>query len=117
MTKTCSVLCGADLIAGNVRKADTFFSRFLGLQGRRGMGDGEGLLISPCNQIHSFNMRFDIDVLFLSGDGTVMHMEESFKPNKISPRVKECTQVLELKGGSIEKSGIQPEDVLTIVGW
>ncbi len=115
MARTCSIRSGSVLIAEKVGRADTFFSRLIGLQGKRTMEDGEGLLISPCNQIHSFNMKFDIDVLFLSIDGTVLHTIEYFKPNKVSPKIKRCTDVLELKGGSIHRHGIEKMSVLVVV--
>ena len=45
--------------------ADTFLKRFLGLMGRKNLLRGHGLLISPCNSIHMFFMRFAIDVVYL----------------------------------------------------
>ena len=115
MTRLCSVYRGADLIAKNVRCADTFWTRLAGLQGKRPLGEDEGLLLSPCNQIHTFNMRFAIDALFLSRDGTVLHIEESMKPGKISPRIARCAQVLELAGGSIHQYGILQSATLSII--
>ncbi len=45
--------------------ADTFWTRFRGLLGRRYLTEDEGLLIQPAGSVHSFFMRFRIDVVFL----------------------------------------------------
>ena len=52
------------------RAADTFFTRFKGLIGAPSLTKGEGLLILPCNSIHTHVMRFPIDVLYVSKDNT-----------------------------------------------
>ena len=46
--------------------ADSLFTRFMGLMGRKTLVQGTGLLITPCNSIHMLFMRFPIDAVFLS---------------------------------------------------
>ena len=53
-----------------VEIACSVFDRLRGLLGRREYPDL--LLLSPCNDIHTFGMRRSIDVAFLSSDGTVL---------------------------------------------
>ena len=52
--------------------ADSPWSRMRGLLGRRGIESGEGLLLRPTGSVHTFFMRFPIDVVFLSRDGEVL---------------------------------------------
>ena len=52
--------------------ADSPWSRMRGLLGRPGLESGEGLLLRPTGSVHTFFMRFAIDVVFLSRDGEVL---------------------------------------------
>lgn len=96
------VLMNGEEIAGRVEIANTFFSRLKGLLHRKGLDEEEGLLIRPCNQVHTFGMKFDIDVVFLSGSGDVLHIQPNMAPGAVSPFIHKCHQVLELKSGIIE---------------
>ena len=60
--------------------AKTWWSRFCGLQFRRELPQGYGLLLSPCSSIHMFWMRFPIDLIFLSGDGVVVEVRRDVRP-------------------------------------
>ena len=60
-----------------------FLERFRGLMFTQSIPDSYGLLIRPCNQIHMMNMRFPLDVIYLSGDGTILHMDENIRLWKI----------------------------------
>ena len=53
------------LVVTRGRSADNFFTRFKGLMGAPCLAAGEGLLILPCNSIHTHFMRFPIDVLYV----------------------------------------------------
>lgn len=71
-------------LASRCEVADTFFTRFCGLQLRKELPEGCGLLLSPCNSIHMFFMRFPIDVLFLDDALKVVGMCEGIKPWRVS---------------------------------
>lgn len=76
------------------RVADSFFTRFLGLMGRK--PSGEGLLLIPCNSVHTCFMRYDLDVFFLDKDYTVLAIRRSMKPWRMSSIIREARMVLEL---------------------
>lgn len=57
--------------------AQTFWSRLKGLLGTSELTAGEGLLIRPCSSIHTFGMRYPIDVLFLSSELKVLKIVHS----------------------------------------
>lgn len=87
------------VLAPRVAKADDAASRSKGLLGRDSLDAAEGLWIVPCPMIHTFFMRFPIDVLFLTRDLTVARVIENLKPWRLSPWVLSAHSVLELKGG------------------
>ena len=60
--------------------ADSFFRSLVGLMGRSGLEVGHGLWIVPCQSVHTFWMRFPIDVVFVAKDGTVAKICSGVKP-------------------------------------
>ena len=67
------------------RVADGFGSRFLGLMGRAALPAGEGMLFVPGGSIHTFFMRFTLDVGFLDADGTALRVV-AVRPVATRPR-------------------------------
>jgi hypothetical protein len=72
------------------------------------------LAIAPCNSIHTFFMRFTIDVLFVRRDGEVARVALAVRPWRIalSPRAH---AVVEMAAGSIGPTGTRVGDVLALV--
>lgn len=91
-------------VAGKVILADDVESRNRGLLGRESMEPSEGLWIVPCPMIHTFFMKFPIDVLFLTKGLKVARVLENLKPWRLSPWVLSARSVLELPGGSLKGS-------------
>ena len=60
--------------------AQTFWSRFVGLQFRRHLRPQQGLLLRPCSSLHTCFMRFPIDVVMLSGDNVVLGVKHAVRP-------------------------------------
>jgi len=60
--------------------ARTFAERTKGLIGRRALGPGKGLLITRCNCIHTFFMRFAIDATFMDSEGRVTRVVRNIRP-------------------------------------
>lgn len=102
---------GQELVS-DVRLADTFCSRGMGLMFKKEMDGYEGLLLRPSNSIHTFCMRFDIDVVFLNKKLEVIKVFENLKPWRITLPYLRASQVLELKAGTLKgrvKKGDQLE--------
>jgi uncharacterized membrane protein (UPF0127 family) len=99
-------------VATNVAKADTSASRGKGLLGRESIDADEGMWILqppmawvvPCPTIHTFFMKFPIDVLFLDADHKVERVIEDLRPWRLSAWVPAARGVLELKGGVLKGS-------------
>lgn len=85
----------------NVRVADTFWSRFLGLMGKKGMDVEEALLLTGCSGIHTCFMRFAIDVVYLDADFKVLS-RETVVPWRIGRFVKGAKHVVEVAQGKAE---------------
>jgi uncharacterized membrane protein (UPF0127 family) len=103
------------LIASKIQVAETFFRRWVGLLGQPDFGEGAGLWISPCKAIHTFWMRFPIDVIFLDADHKVVKTAASVKPFRICFGEREAKSVLELTVGTIERSRTQPGDQIHFI--
>lgn len=102
------------VIVSELRIADNFWTRFVGLQFAPSLKEGTGLLIRPCNSVHMFFMRFPIDVVFLTKDLVVEQILPDLKPWRISPVVLKAYQTLELPAGTIAKVGLKQGDRLTL---
>lgn len=90
--------------------ATSWWARGRGLLGTKTLPQGEGLLIAPCNSIHSFFMQYRFDAIFLDKQGTVVHLIRAMKPSRLSKIVFSAHSVLELPAGTIEATGTQIGD-------
>ena len=69
------MICGnrtsGENVLFRVERAESIAERLRGLLGRRGLDPGAGVLLMNCGSIHTFGMRFTIDVVFLTKKGFV----------------------------------------------
>ena len=76
--------------------AGTIWSRFRGLLG---CSDASGILmLTPCGSIHTFGMRFPIDVAFVGADGTVLESHCAVPPRR-RLRCRGAVATLERRSG------------------
>ena len=102
------------ILATEVRFANTMLYRMIGLIGKKSLKDKEALFIYPCQQIHTFFMRFPIDCLFINKNYEVIETLEDFKPWKVSKKITDALGVIELPQGTIKRTNTQKRDLLTI---
>jgi hypothetical protein len=92
------------VVADPCQVAEGYWSRMMGLMGKPGLAQGSGLLIEPCNSIHTFFMRFPIDVVYLDRDQArnykVVTIRRDMKPWRADFPVSGARAVLELPSGS-----------------
>lgn len=93
--------------------ADNFITRFKGLMFVKSIPDDYGLLIRPCNQIHMFNMKFPLDIIYVSKEGEVVHIDADIQPGKVGKTIKKAAYVIEVNSGICAKQGICVGDFLT----
>ena len=101
-------------IALNLVIADNIFSRMKGLLGKIAMPDGEAIWIKPCNGIHTFGMKFPIDVVFLNREYCVVAVRKNLKPNRIVPIIFNASSVIELPSGIIDRTSTKIGDTVEI---
>jgi uncharacterized membrane protein (UPF0127 family) len=103
-TKGCS-------LGDAIGRADTGQTRRVGLLKRTGLEKGEGLWIVPCEAIHTFFMKFDIDVLFLDRRRQVVKTVRRMRPWRMAMSWR-ARSVIELPPGTIEETGTAAGDLL-----
>jgi len=102
-----SVLCLAEV-------AENPWTRCWGLLGRKGLPENRGLLIRPCKSVHTFFMRFPIDVVYLTTDNTVAKTCSRLHPFRFSAGGRQAHSVLELPAGLLNRIGIVVGEKLVI---
>lgn len=93
------------VVCESVRVADTTTRRLRGLLGRRSLPSGQGMLLRPAFSIHTWFMRFPIDVVFLDPEQVVIKIDASVRPFKTSS-CRGAREVVELTAGECERRGL-----------
>lgn len=101
-------------LANELEVADTFLTRLVGLMGRSDLSPRTGLWIKACNAVHTFGMRFPIDLVFLSKSLRVVKALEAVRPFRIVWPARQATSVIELPAHTLRRSWTQVGDVLEI---
>jgi hypothetical protein len=91
------------IISHRTKLANSILKRMIGLMFARELFDSDGLLIRPCNSIHTFFMLFPIDVLFLDKNFKIVKIIYNLKPWRLTWIYLKSNQVLEMKAGSLSK--------------
>lgn len=117
-TRPTTALLVSDLagrvICNHCEIAETAFARMRGLLGRRSLGAGEGLLLRPGGAVHTAGMQFAIDVVFLSDDGTILHVAHNLQPWRMASK-RGTRAVLELAAGEARWRGLEPGQKLELI--
>lgn len=99
-----------NFIADDVKVADNFITRTFGLIPRKTISQGEGLIIKPCCSVHTFFMKFEIDVLFINSKNEIVALFENAKKNRILSIILSSKYVIELPSGTIIAKNIEKGD-------
>ena len=99
-------------LASDARVARRYWSRLIGLLGRRSLPPGEALVIERCTSVHTLFMRFAIDVLYVDPAHRVVKSAANLKPFRISAVLRARGSVVDLPSGTIAVSQIAPGDQL-----
>lgn len=104
-------LSKSSVLAVSAGVASNFFSRLIGLMFRKKMGPEEGLIFYRANSIHTFFMRFPIDIVFLTKEMEVKKLVECIGPWRMV-FCKGAYATLELPAGKINQSKTELKDRL-----
>lgn len=102
------------VLAERVNTAQSLKSRIVGLIGQSSLVSGSALALPRCNSIHTFFMRFAIDVLFLDAKGKVAGKIENMLPFRISPIFWRAKTTIELPAGTLKNTATQLADYIVI---
>ncbi len=101
-------------MACRVAWAGTSAQRRRGLLGRSGLEADEGIYLAPCEWVHTFRMKFAIDIAFLAKDGRVLAVHHGLKPNRVSRIVLRAEGALELSAGRLRATDTEVGDIVQI---
>ena len=114
----------AGLCLRNQRTGETLASRLLpaldsatrktGLLKHTSLADGEAMVIAPSNAVHTWFMKFDLDLVFVRRDGRVVKTRAGVKPWRMSAALR-AFAVIERRAGTLAERDTQPGDVLEVV--
>jgi len=99
------------LLLEKIEVADTYSRRMKGLLNRDGLSTSNGMIITPCKCVHTFGMKFNIDIVFMDKKLQVVGLKRSVKKNNISGVIK-AKHTLELSEGMIDTLKINLGDNL-----
>jgi uncharacterized membrane protein (UPF0127 family) len=102
-----------DLIADQVAVADNPWTRMKGLLGKQDMQQGHALLIRPCSSVHTFFMRFNLDVMFLDRQHRVLKVVKDLKAFRLAG-ARGSHIVVEFTGGALADLEILPGDQMDL---
>jgi len=100
------------VLADRAEFASGLVARMKGLLGRDSLAPGGGLVISPCVSVHTFGMRFPIDLVFYGRDNRVLATVERLRPYRVSCLSARAAGVIELPAGTLEDAGLKAGDEL-----
>jgi len=101
------------VLAHSVEVADTSAKRRTGLLKRERLQTGEGLWIVPCESVHTFFMKFPIDLVYLSRRQKVRKVRSAVPPWRFSACLL-AHSVLELAAGTVAATGTAVGDQLAM---
>ncbi|WP_234400680.1 DUF192 domain-containing protein [Virgibacillus senegalensis] len=94
------------VITEDVKKAYRFWPRFKGLMLTEGMPDHTALHLAPCRSVHTFFMKYSIDIIYLNKQNEIVGIEENLSPGKLGKRFSDAHSVVELPAGKVKDTAI-----------
>lgn len=95
--------------------AESFFLRAKGLLGRSELKHGKALVIKKCKSIHTFFMKFPIDVVFVHKNGTVLKIMNNIGRGQVTPFLWKSSYAIEFPADFIQEDLLQVGDVLELI--
>jgi len=102
------------VIASRIRIARNPWARMKGLLGANDLPKGDALVITHCQSIHMFFMKFPIDVIFCDRHNKVVGLCSNIKPFCLSPVFFKASYAIELPTGIIIASKTKVGDIIKV---
>jgi uncharacterized protein len=107
-------LSNGNVLAEDLQEAYRFFKRLKGLMFTAELPIGRAMHLQPCQSVHTFFMKYDIDVIYLNKEMTIVEITHAMKPSKVGKLVKKAHSVIELPAGTVSATDTQVGHVLQI---
>ncbi len=101
------------VVADAADKADTSAERRTGLLKHSHLAPGEGLWIVPCESVHTFFMKFPIDLVYLDKALRVKKVRSAVPAWRLSACLS-AHSILELPAGTIERTQTSVGDTFEV---
>ncbi len=102
-------------VGDSIGCAETSLTRLVGLLGKRSLPSGEGVWIRPSSGVHTFGMRFSIDVVGLDKEMRVVKLWTDVRPHRMTSIRRKVQSVIELAAGEIDARSVKVGHVLGII--
>jgi len=97
-----------------VLEARSLFARLIGLLGTVRHEHDSALWLRPCHSVHTFGMKYPIDIVMLDRNGRVVRILPSFRANQIADGTGNTASVIELPDGAVNAHGIEERHILQV---
>lgn len=104
---------GTRPLAPTIEWAVDSATRKRGLLGREALAPGTALVIAPSKGVHTFGMKFPIDVIFAARDGRVLKVREAMPRSRIAVSLR-AFAVIEMAAGSAARAQLRPGERLSV---
>ncbi len=101
------------VLANRIEAAVDRTTRNRGLLGRDGLDAGSALILAPCKSIHTWFMRFPIDVVFVRRDGRIVKVAADLRAWRLAASFR-AFAVIELPAGVLASTDTRPGDELRL---
>ena len=99
----------------DIKRADSFRTRLLGLYGHRELPVGDGVWMIPCAGVQTIGMKRTIDVVFLDLAKHVVRVYEHLRAGRVIWWVRGAHSAIEVPAGVVASSETQVGDVVEFV--
>lgn len=104
----------SEILTARLNIADNPWARAKGLLGRKHLPSDEVLWIKPCNNIHTFFMKFPIDVVFTDKNLKVVKVRHNVVPGRLILPVWKARNTFECAVGFLDRHQIREGDQLHV---
>jgi uncharacterized membrane protein (UPF0127 family) len=101
------------IVAKSVITAFDSASRRRGLLGLDAMPEGQALIIAPSNAIHTWSMRFAIDVAFITRAGRIVKLRSNLQPRRLAVSLT-AYAVIEFASGALEAAATVGDTLILV---
>lgn len=100
------------LLATRAELAGSSKTRTRGLLGRDGLDEGAALVLAPCQGVHTFGMRFAIDIVGVARNGTVVTIRSRVPRRRVALSLRSFA-IVELPAGAGQRADLRVGDLLS----